>query len=160
MSVIIRQLKKQDISAVEEILSLYWSGDFKDHMMQRVKDFTDHTQNSIDQDFHYFVAEDNNEVVGVAAFRKAPDHMKEYTITGNPVEFYILAVKYQGKGAGKALRDERIKEAKKLGYMEAVLYSGETHQDSWLFHDNSEFKRVGPTIAPNGEPGIIWQMLL
>jgi hypothetical protein len=39
--------------------------------------------------------------------------------------------------------------------MEAVLYSSEIHRDSWLFHDNSKFKRVGPTIAPNGEPGII-----
>ncbi len=156
----IRELEKKDILAVESIYDLYWSGDVRDNFLKRLKDYAERSPLVIAQGFKYFIAEENGEVVGVAALRKAPDFMKEFTKTDNPAEFYILAVKYRGKGIGTALRKKRIEEAKKLGFTEALFYSGETHQDSWGFHDNSDFKRIGTMVAPNGEKGQVWRMEL
>lgn len=156
----IRPMLKTDLLAVLDIISQHWSDDFNVHISNRFKDFTEHPETYNDQDFIFLIAEENNEIVGIAGMRKAPDAMKIYSITPNPAEFYILAVKYKNKGIGTALRNFRIQEAKKLGYTEIVLFSSETHQDSWKFHDDSNFKRVGTAIAPNGEKGIIWQMIL
>lgn len=86
--------------------------------------------------------------------------MKQYASTEKVIEFYVAAVKCQGKGIGTALRTRRIEDAQKQGYTEAVFFSGETHKDSWTFHDSSDFKRVSPATAPNGEEGYIWTMLL
>jgi L-amino acid N-acyltransferase YncA len=155
---LLRELKSTDTPAIESIYDLYWTGDFRANLSKRLKGFIENSPDVIAQGFKYFVAEDNGEIVGVAAFRKLPEHMKEYATTNNPVEFYVSAVKYKGKGIGTALRTKRIEEAKALGYTEALFYSGDTHQDSWAFHDNSDFKRVATTTAPNGEVGQIWRM--
>ena len=157
---IIRELKQEDTSAVESIFDLYWSGKFREQLSQRLEDFVSHSMESIEQRFRFFVAEENGEVVGVAALRKAPERMRIYSTTTNPAEFYVLAAKYKGKGVGTALREKRIEEARKSGYTEVVFYSGDTHKDSWNFHDDSDFKRVGTSVAPDGEPGQIWRMVL
>lgn len=157
--IITRELMKDDIVAVEAIYDLYWHNDFRERLSQRLNDFVNKTEDCINQDFKYFVAERGGEVVGVAVIRKLPEHMKTYATTNNPAEFYVIAVKYKNQGIGKVLRDTRIEEAKKSGYTEVLFFSGETHTDSWVFHDNSEFKRVGETVAPNGEKGYIWQMI-
>ena len=157
---IIRELKKEDSNAVEGILGLYWEGDLRDHFVKRVKDFIEHSSESVEQKYRYFVAEDNGEIVGVVTFRKAPNYMEQHSQTDSPVEFYVIAVKYKGRGIGYALRAKCIEEAKKLGFSEALFYSAENHKDSWSFHDNSDFKRVSPANAPNGDPGYIWRMEL
>lgn len=156
---IIRKLQEKDIPEVESIYDLYWSDRFKQNLSRKLKDYVANSQESIEQGFNYFVAEENNEVIGVAGFRRVKSHMIKYTTTKNPVEFYILAVKNKGKGIGSALRQKRIEEAKKLGYTEAIFFSSENHKDSWVFHDKSDFKQVGDTTAPNGEPGKIWRMV-
>ncbi len=156
----IRELKKEDIQAIEEIFDLYWSGEFRKHLSEKVNDFVAQSPVALEQGFKFFVAEENGELVGVAAFRKAPERMREYTTTDNPAEFYVLTVKYKGKGVGTALRAKRLEEVKKLGYTEVVFFSGDTHKDSWGFHDNSDFSKVGASVAPDGESGQIWRMLL
>ena len=155
----IRKLNKEDVKDVGKIFDLYWSGSFRERLTERLRDYVNKSKDSVEQGLKYFVAEKDKEIVGVAAFRKVQGHMIGYTTTKNPVEFYIIAVKYKGKGIGTALRAKRIEEAKKLGYTEAVLFSSETHNDSWKFHDNSDFKRVDDAIAPNGEDGKIWRMI-
>ncbi|MEO6536514.1 MAG: GNAT family N-acetyltransferase [Candidatus Paceibacterota bacterium] len=144
----IRQLEPVDSEAVERILDLYWSGEFRNNLSQHL----------VTNDLDWIVAEENDEIVGVAASRKAPERIQEFTKTDNVVEFYISAVKYKGKGIGTALRNARIDKARNKGFKEAVFFSGGTHQDSWDFHDNSEFKRVGDAVAPDGEKGKIWLM--
>ncbi len=146
----IRKLESRDIVEVEKIFDLYWSGDFRHHLSERLKTGI--------QGLKWFVAAENGEVVGVVASREAPERMKQYTKTDKVIEFYVVAAKYQGKGIGTALRNLQVDEAKKEGYQEAVFFSGVTHQDSWGFHDNSEFRRVGVAIAPDGEKGQIWLM--
>jgi L-amino acid N-acyltransferase YncA len=149
---IIRELNENDLPAVEQILDLYWSGEFRKHLSERL-----HIP-PVEQNFIWYIAEENGEVVGVAASREAPERMKKYTKTDKVVEFYVAAAKYKGRGIGTALRNMRIEDARKEGYAEAVFFSGDAHQDSWAFHDNSEFRRVGEMISPNGEKGRIWIM--
>jgi L-amino acid N-acyltransferase YncA len=156
---IIRELQKKDIPEVENIYDLYWSGNFRENLSKKLKEYIENSPETIEQGFKYFVVEENGEIVGVAAFRKVMGHMVGYTTTNNPVEFYISAVKYKRKGIGTVLREKRREEAKKLGYTEAVFFSANTHKDSWVFHDASDFKCVDDAIAPNGEEGKIWRMI-
>ncbi len=102
---IIRKLEPQDIGEIEKIFDLYWSGDFRHHLSDRLK--------QPPQDFKWFVAEENGELVGVAASRKAPERMMQYAKTDKVVEFYVAAAKYKGRGIWTALRNVRINEAKK-----------------------------------------------
>lgn len=140
----IRPLEARDVQAAEKIFDLYWNGEFRRHLSNRL----------MSPDFKWIVAEENGEVVGVAASRRAPERMTQYAKTNKVVEFYVAAAKYKGRGIGTALRNARIEEARRDGYKEAVFFSGELHQDSWKFHDDSEFKRVGEAVAPDGEGGI------
>ncbi|OHA88039.1 MAG: hypothetical protein A2741_00055 [Candidatus Zambryskibacteria bacterium RIFCSPHIGHO2_01_FULL_43_27] len=156
----VRQMKQEDLPRAEAILALYWSGELKDRFVKRMRDFVAQTEESIEQKYKYVVAEEGGEVVGMAALRKAPQFMSQFTTTSNPAEFYIAAVKYKEKGIGFALREERIKEARRLGFTEAVFFSAESHKDSWNFHDDSEFKRMGKALSPNGEGGQVWGMIL
>lgn len=155
---ITRLLNNKDIESVEKIFDLYWNDDFRNHLSDKLEKYVKNDSSLKNQKFKFFVAEENGEVVGVAGMRKIPEHMKEYAITSNPVELYVLAVKKQGKGIGSTLTLERIKKAKKKGYTEVLMFSGEKHQDSWKFHDKY-FDRIRSATAPNGESGYIWRKL-
>jgi L-amino acid N-acyltransferase YncA len=146
----IRTLEQEDIDSVEKIFDMYWSGEFRQHLSRRLPS----------ADLNWIVAEEGNEVVGVAGWREAPERMRQYAKSDRVVEFYVAAARYKGKGIGTALRNARITEARKAGYKEAVFFSGNTHQDSWGFHDNSDFRRMGGAVAPDGEEGQIWLMSL
>ncbi len=156
----IRGLESKDESAVEAIYDLYWSGDFRQNLTKRLKGFVAADQEVVDQKFVYLIAEEAGEVLGVLAFRRAPDRMREFTMTKDPAELYILAVKKRGQGVGRTLAKGALEEIRKAGYTEIVLYSGETHKDSWDFYDQLGLERVGDAVAPNGENGKIWRMLL
>lgn len=157
---IIRELNKDDVSAVKDIYELYWSGDFKDNLINRLRGYVENAPEVIQQSFKYFVAENNGEVIGVAGYRNTPLHMIEFTSTAHPAELYILAVKNKGRGLGKMLVDKVKDELVKSKYTEVVLYSGEAHKESWGFYDHSGFERVAESVAPNGERGQIWRMPL
>lgn len=146
---------------MEQIFALYWTDpEFLKKLSDKLDMCVDQTQKYIDKKYRFFVAEENGEIIGIAGLRKAPDHMRLYAKTEKPAEFYVLASKYKGRGIGKALRLKRIEEAKKLGFTEIVLYSPNSHKDSWGFHDKLGFERVGEAIAPDGEPGMIWRRVL
>ena len=157
---IIREFKGEDVKQVRDIYKQYWTDEgFLEKLNNRLKQYTEHSPEAIKSRFEYFVAEESGEVIDVFAMRKAPEKMMKYTTTNNPVEFYVLAVKYKWKGIGSALRTKGVNESRKLGYTEIILYSPESHKESWRFHDNSEFKRVGP-VSVDGEPGCVWRMAL
>ena len=156
----IRSIENKDLPAVESIVGLYWEGELKEKFFKRITNITNHSPESLEQLYRCFIAEENGEIVGVAVLRKAPEFLKPYTTTNNPGEFYLSAAKYKGRGIGHALREARIIEAKKLGFTEIVLYSAASHKDIWHFHDKSDFKRVTEVNAPNGEPGVVWRLIL
>lgn len=159
-NMVIRPLEKKDIPEVENIFDLYWKDDFRENLSKKLVGYTENASEIVEQGFKYFVADDNAEVIGVLGFRNVPSRMREFVTTNNSVELYILAVKNKKGGIGKKLVEKCINEAKEMGRTEVVLYSGETHSESWGFYDHLDFKRVGPATAPNGEQGQIWRMQL
>lgn len=147
---IIRKFQSKDAEQIEKIFDQYWSDAFREHLSRRLSS----------PGMDWYVAEDRGEIVGVAASRQAPERMRTYAKTDRVIELYVSAAKYKREGIGTALRNTRIDQARKEGFKEAVFFSGETHRDSWAFHDDSDFKRVGDAIAPDGEHGMIWLMNL
>ena len=157
----IRNISGDDFKAIEDIFGLYWpNNEFRSHLLERIKSVFNGSPDSVKQGFKYFVAENNSEVVGVIGFRNAPDHMLSFTKTGKSLELYTLAVKNRGDGAGRALVEKMFETAKVLGYTEVVLFNPDSLETSWGFYDHLGFQRIGSAIAPNGEAGHMWQMLL
>ncbi|MDP3989339.1 MAG: GNAT family N-acetyltransferase [bacterium] len=160
-SISTRILSHEDHEAVKEILTRYWTDpEFLNELSDNFLNYVHHTKESIDQNYQFYVAEQCDEVVGVAGFRSAPEYLLIYAQTDNPIEFYILASKYTGRGIGEALRLKRIEEARRLGFSEVLLYSPKTHNESWGFHDRLGFERLGEVIDPDGEPGMAWRKRL
>jgi|AntRauTorckE6833_2_1112554.scaffolds.fasta_scaffold18942_3 L-amino acid N-acyltransferase YncA len=156
----VRLLAAEDKDSVEKIFNLYWDDSFRQNLSEKLTAFISGAEEMKMQDFHFVVAEENDEILGVAAYRKCPDNMRQFTETDNPAEFYVAAVKNKGKGVGTLLMNEKIQTLKQKGYTEIIFFSGETHKDSWGFHDASSFERVGKMSAPNGEVGNVWRLIL
>jgi len=153
---IIREFKKEDKVQVEIIFKMYWN----DPVFQKeLSAELDVSNNSITESdwSRFYVAEENKAIIGVAGFKSAPKYLKKFATTNNPIELYITAVKNKRQGIGEVLRTKRLNDAKKLGFTEALLYSPDTHKDSWAFHDTLGFVRVGTCTAPDGYPGMIWR---
>ena len=158
---IIREITRGDIQQIEDIYALYWpDDDFRKKLCSRLQGYIEQNQEILRQKFLYLVAEESEEVVGVIGMRAILEHMRGFASTSNPAELYILAVKNRRVGVGRALVEKAMEVAKNKGYTELVVYSGETHNESWGFYDHMGFKCVGDAIAPNGEPGKIWRLKL
>lgn len=156
----IRKVEPGDVNQIEEIFDLYWSDSFRLNLSQKLQGFISESPILQNQHFCFLVAEENSEILGVAAYRDVQKHMLEFTSTEKPAEFYVAAVREINRGVGTLLRQARIKELQEQGYTEILFFSGEKHQSSWKFHDDSDFKRVAEMNAPNGEKGHVWRMEL
>jgi N-acetylglutamate synthase-like GNAT family acetyltransferase len=144
----IRNYNKKDKTAVQDIFAKYWTD----------KEFLDELEENLDNDKVYFyVAEKDNEIVGVAGFREALEHLRVYAETKNPAELYIIASKEKSKGTGNILAQEVIKKAKGLDFTEIECYSPETHNSSWRFYEKLGFTKYGIINDPDdGYPGMLW----
>jgi len=158
---VIRNFQKSDLKAVEEIFVLYWTdSEFLKKLSTKLEMCIGQTKEYIDKKYRFFVAEENGEVVGIVIIRNAPDAMRIYAQTDNPVELYVIAAKYKNRGIGKELRKKAIEEAKHLGFTEMVFYSPDSHKESWNFHDQLNFERVEGVVSFDEEPGRIWRKIL
>ena len=148
----IRNYNKKDKVAVQHIFAKYWTD----------REFLDELEKNLDGDEVYFyVAEKDNEIIGVAGFRKAPKYLRDYAETENPVELYIIASKEKNKGFGNTLAQKIIEKAKKLNFTEIECYSPETHNSSWRFYEKLGFKKHGIINDPDdGYPGMLWRKVL
>jgi len=157
---IIRNFQKSDLTQAEEIFALYFTdSEFLREFSSALKICIGKTEENIDEKYKFFVAEDKNEIVGIIGFKNIPDYIKKYAKTDRPTELYIIAVKHKNKGTGGMLMEEVKKEIKKLGYTEILLYSPDTHKESWSFYDASG-ECVGKEIDPDGYTGQIWRIIL
>jgi len=155
---IIRELQEGDEKAAKEILALYWTDpEFLEEVSREVGSYVKKTKN---KDYGFFVAEEQGEIVGIAGFRKPADYLRLFTLTHNPAELYILAVKQKRKGTGEKLKQKLITEVQKLGFSEILLFSPNSHSESWSFHDRLGFERVGEVTPPDDEVGRVWRKVL
>ena len=157
----IRELQKNDQVEIEKIYDLYWpDSDIRKSFYNRLDLAINNELEYLERRYKYFVAEDSEEVVGVIGLRmiRPTDFMSKFVKTTNASEIYIVAVKKRGQGIGRKLVEKALEEIRAQGYMETVLYSSESHKESWGFYDYLGFERVGPELAPNGEPGCVWRM--
>jgi N-acetylglutamate synthase-like GNAT family acetyltransferase len=148
---IIREFQENDRKAVKEIFALYWTD----------PEFLEELSNELHENSpSFFVAEEGDEIVGIVGFKKLPEYLKPYALTSNPVEFYVIAVKYRRKGIGESLKQKLIEEARRHGFSEILLYSPHTHDESWNFHDTLGFERAGKVTPPEDEVGHLWRKIL
>ena len=99
----IRDYSKKDKNAIQNIFTKYWTDE----------EFLSELSKNIDEgEVHFYVAEKDGEVVGVAGFREAPEFLRLYAETKNPAELYIVASKLHNEGIGSLLVQKVIEEAR------------------------------------------------
>ena len=155
---IIREFKKSDLEAVEKIFALYWTDpeflkELSDKLLLYIK-------TGLNKDLGFYVAEENGDTLGIVGFKKLPEYLIPCTLTENPVELYVIAVKNKKVGIGERLRSKLIEEVKRLGFEEVLLFSPNSHNKSWGFHDKFGFERVGEVTPPDDEIGQVWRKVL
>lgn len=148
---IIREFAEKDRKDVEEIFLKYWNDPIF------LKELSDALT---DNPSKFYVAKDNNEIIGIVGHKNTPDYLKEFAKTDNPLELYVIASKYKRKGIGKILKSKIIEVAQKNGFSEILLFSPGTHDSSWEFHDTLNFQRIGEVTPPEDEEGYVWSRVL
>lgn len=159
MNLIIRPLEKKEVESVGKIFDQYWNDSFRNNLSFKLEKYFQNDPVLESQNFRFFVAEKDGQIVGVDAIRNIPDHMVGYSSTSNPIEWYVAAVKNVGTGIGIALMSHTLEVVKNEGHTEILFFSGESHQNAWKFHDKY-FERVSRAVAPNGERGYIWRKVI
>ncbi len=158
----IRNFQKNDLESVKEIFALYWTDpEFIEELLDKLSAYTNQTKECTDEKCRFFIAEKEDEIVGIAGIRNTPDYIQPHTKTNNPTELYIIAVRYKDKGIGKELGLKILEETKNIGFTEIVLYSPNSHKESWGFYNKLGFEDIGEIIAPDdGELGHVWRKVL
>lgn len=148
----IRNYNEHDKSAVQDIFVKYWTD----------KEFLNELTDNIDgNEISFYVAEKNDDIVGIAGFRKAPEYLRIHATTEKPAELYIIASKLQRQGIGNTLIQKVIEEAKNQSYTEIECYSPETHESSWKFYEKLGFTQRGIINDPDDDyPGMLWVKII
>lgn len=148
----IRNYHKEDKSAVQNIFAQYWTD----------KEFLNELAENLDKhEMHFYVAEKDDEIVGIVGFREAPEYLRLHAETKNPAELYIVASKTQKEGVGSFLVEKMLQEAKNLSFTEIECYSPETHNSSWKFYEQLGFTGGGIIKDPDdGYAGMLWRKIV
>src|SRR3989344_3934143 len=155
---IIREFQESDQKAVEEIFALHWTD--PEFLKELSNELQLYVKKTTKKDSGFFVATENSEILGIVGFRKLTDYLRPYALTNNPVEFYVIAVKYKRRSIGKTLKLKLIEEVRKFGFTEILLYSPNSHSESWCFHDKLGFEKVGEVTPPDDDIGQVWRKIL
>lgn len=144
-----RNYNKQDEIEVKNIFTQYWTDE------EFLKELAEELNKEVN---NFYVAEKDDEVVGIAGLRESPAYLSDHADTKNPIELYVIASKYKNKGIGNFLGQKIIEEAKKSGFTEILCYSPETHNTSWKFYEKLGFTKFGIVKNPDdGYPGMLWK---
>lgn len=154
----IREFRQNDRKAVEEIFSLYWTD--PEFLKELSKELELFTNQGLTKDLGFFVAEENDDILGIVGFKKLAEYLAPFSLTNNPVELYIIASKYRGRGVGTKLKSKLMEEVRDLGFNEILFFSPNSHQESWDFHDKFGFERVGEVTPPEDQIGQVWRKVL
>ncbi len=155
---IIREFQESDQKVTEEIFALYWTDP---EFLKELSDVLQlYVKKTSKKDCRFFVAEENGEILGIVGFRKLTDYLKPYALTNNPVELYVIAVRHKRRGIGGKLKLKLIEEARESGFSEILLYSPNSHDESWGFYDKLGFERAGEITPPDDGIGHLWRKIL
>jgi len=155
---IIREFQKKDKKAVDNIFAIYWNDpEFLIELSCELDFFVSATSQ---RESKFLIAEENEKIVGIAGTKKIPEYLKTYAKTEKPIELYVVAVKYKRKGIGQALESQITAEAKKSDYSEILLFSPNTHKESWNFYEKLGYKKAGEVTPPDDEKGQVWRKAL
>lgn len=148
----IRDYNEKDKRSVRNIFAKYWTDE----------EFLSELENNLNKkDVHFYVAEKDGIVVGIAGFRKAPEHLRIHAETNNPAELYVIASLSKNEGIGGVLAQKIIESAKNLNFTEIECYSPETHNSSWGFYEKHGFASHGIINDPDdGYPGMLWKKVI
>lgn len=157
-----RDYNNKDKQEVKAIFTQYWTDkDFLDELLRELDNSLNPLEKGYSNVSAFFVAEDDHTIVGIAGFRKAPEHLRKHADTKTSAELYIIASKFKNEGIGNTLGNKVIQEAQKLGFTEIICYSPETHNSSWSFYENLSFIKSGIIHDPDdGHPGMLWKRIL
>ncbi|PIR04935.1 MAG: hypothetical protein COV57_01715 [Candidatus Liptonbacteria bacterium CG11_big_fil_rev_8_21_14_0_20_35_14] len=155
---IIREFKETDKKIVKEIFALHFTDpEFIDELLNELETYI---QKGSKKDFGFFIIEKNNKILGIAGFRCLINYLRPFAETNNPIELYIIAVKYQRKGIGKKLALNIIEKLRDFGFSEILLYSPNSHNESWDFYERIGFNKVKEITPPDDEIGQVWRKAL
>lgn len=148
----IREYKQQDEVQVKSIFAQYWTDpEFLDELSENLNSTT----------CSFYVADKDEEIVGVVGIRKSPNFLNAEADTKNPSELYIVASKRKNEGIGSLLVKKMIEIAKGLGFTEMLCYSPQTHNSSWPFYENLGFTQGGIVKDPDDDyPGMLWKKVI
>jgi N-acetylglutamate synthase-like GNAT family acetyltransferase len=77
----IRDYSEKDKSAIQNIFTRYWTDE------EFLNELTEELNGEV---CRFYVAEKDDEVVGIAGFRESPEYLRVYAETKNPAELYIV----------------------------------------------------------------------
>jgi N-acetylglutamate synthase-like GNAT family acetyltransferase len=157
MNIKVREYKKEDKDQAQDIFKKYWTDpEFLEEISEELDNFTDFKKHFSG----FIVAEDNNEIIGIAGYKETPNYLKDFARTDNTVELYVITVKEKRNGVGKILKSSTIEKAKENKFSEILLFSPESHKESWSFQDIFDFERMGEVTPPEDEKGQVWSRIL
>lgn len=163
---IIRSVTKQDLGAVEKILSAWLTNEETEHYLGFIKNSIDKSKESLQFDSNYLIAETKDkEVIGILGYRKPIPKMMPFAQTQNPAELnmlYVLPKKRGGQGVGTALVKEMENILNQKEYTEIIIRSAKKFETSgWGFYDQLPgFKRIAILNEENSEEAQIWNKIL
>ena len=154
MEFIIRKAKEEDAKEIAYVNAYTWLTTYKglmpDELLEeRVKTIDDRVPkiiNAIKTKDNFYVALDNNKVVGIMSYGKSRN--QDYIDSGEIKSIYILK-DYQGLGLGKSLFMTGIKELLNMGFNSMILNVLEGN-DAFLFYQKYGGKKVSEKIDDFG----------
>lgn len=155
MEIKIRSATTEDLGDINSVLSEWLSLKEVAHYLDLIKQSIEQSPGSLKFDSHFFVAESDKKVIGLAGFRKLLPKLIKFSNTNNPSELSMIYVsnKHRGGKVGTTLLNEIIEQTKNKNYTELIVRSSDRFiKTGWGFYDKFPgMKRVRQMLPPESE---------
>ncbi len=134
MTTRIRIAKNSDLSEVIDIIKDHYA-DFNDsfNLEKFDSDLKDIEQSYFAKNGYFWIAEDNNKVVGIIAITPINDK------TGEIKRFYVRK-KFRRQGIGKQLLNVCLEYAQKQGFQKIILWTDIRYKEAQAFYLKNGFE--------------------
>jgi GNAT superfamily N-acetyltransferase len=139
----------KDLDEIEKVL-LQWTE--AGEVVRHLKSISEESNGRVEYNLHFWVARDDNKVVGITGLSDPLPKVMHLIQTEKPREIKILYIDnaYRGKGIGKRLVEFIENEARVEGYLELLVRTAERYRETaWGFYDKLGYERVG-TVSGGG----------